>query len=130
MQDRTTIAPPQLFRRFPNDEIARQYIEGARWNGQPACPHCNNKNNIYARKGKRLGHYLCKSCRNEFTVRTGTIFERSPVGLHKWLYAIYLTVTARKGISGLQLSKDLGVTQKTAWFMQCRIREACGRGGI
>ena len=65
------------------------------------------------------------SCKKDFTVRTGTIFERSHVPLHKWLYAIYLVVTARKGISSLQLSKELGVTQKTAWFMLQRIREAC-----
>ncbi len=61
-------------------------------------------------------------------MRTGTIFERSSVPLHKWIYAIYMTVTERKGISSLQLSKQIGVTQKTAWFMQVRIREACGDG--
>jgi len=61
-----------------------------------------------------------------FTVRTGTIFERSHVPLHKWIYAMYLLVTSRKGISSLQLSKEIGVTQKSAWFMLQRLREACG----
>ena len=59
-------------------------------------------------------------------MRTGTIFERSHVPLHKWVYAMYLLVTARKGISSLQLAKEIGVTQKTAWFMLHRLREACG----
>jgi ISXO2-like transposase domain len=62
----------------------------------------------------------------DFTIRTGTIFERSHVPLHKWLYAMYLLVTARKGISSLQLAKEIGVTQKSAWFMLHRLREACG----
>ena len=56
----------------------------------------------------------------------GTVFERSKVPLHKWLYAMYLLVTARKGISSLQLAKEIGVTQKTAWFILHRLREACG----
>ena len=64
----------------------------------------------------------------DFTIRTGTIFERSHIPLHKWLYAMYLLVTARKGISSLQLAKEIGVTQKSAWFMLQRLREACGSG--
>ena len=79
---------------------------------------------------KRTGYFRCRHCKLEFTVRTGTIFERSHVPLHKWLYAVYLVVTARKGISSMQLSKELSVTQSTAWFMLQRIREACeGDGG-
>jgi transposase-like protein len=61
----------------------------------------------------------------DFTVRTATIFERSHVPLHKWVYAMYLVVTARKGISSMQMAKEIGVTQKTAWFMLGRLREAC-----
>ena len=96
------------------------------------CPHCGCDSRISARKGKRTGYYRCGECKEEFTVRTKTIFERSHVPLNKWLYAMYLTVTARKGISSLQLSKQIGVTQKTAWFMQQRLREACGKddGGM
>lgn len=59
-------------------------------------------------------------------MRTGTIFERSHVPLHKWIYAMYLLVTARKGISSLQLAKEIGITQKSAWFVLHRLREACG----
>ena len=72
------------------------------------------------------GYFRCLSCKTDFTVRAGTIFERSHVPLDKWIFAMYLMATSRKGISSLQLSKELGVTQKTAWFMLQRIREACG----
>ena len=128
MQDNITISLIELFERFPNAESARLYIEKNRWNGKPACPFCGCDHQITARHGKREGVYRCRSCGEEFTVRTGTIFERSHVPLHKWLVAIYLTVTDRKGISSLALSKKISVTQKTAWFMQVRIREACGNG--
>jgi len=112
---------------IPDAEAARLYLEARRWNGQPdACPLCGGTERISARRGKRIGYYRCGDCRGEFTVRTGTIFERSHVPLHKWIYAMHLIVTARKGVSSLQLSKEIGVTQKTAWFMLGRIREACG----
>src|SRR6185503_13294401 len=87
------------------------------------CPVCRLGDRITVRAG---GFYRCNACKEDFTVRTGTIFERSHVPLHKWLYAMYLLITARKGISSLQLSKELGITQKSAWFLLQRIREACG----
>ena len=125
MQDNVTISTFELFQKYPDSESARLYFEERRWNGTVMCPHCSSVD-IYARKGKRTGFFRCNDCKEEFTVRTGTIFERSHVPLNKWLYAMYLTVTARKGISSLQLSKQIGVTQKTAWFMLQRLREACG----
>jgi hypothetical protein len=78
---------------------------------------------ITARVG---GFYRCNQCKEDFAVRTGTIFEKSHVPLHKWVYAMYLLVTARKGISSMQLAKEIGVTQKSAWFVLHRLREACG----
>jgi transposase-like protein len=81
-------------------------------------------NRIGTRKG---GFYRCHACKLDFTVRTGTIFERSHVPLNKWLYAMYLLVTSRKGISSLQLAKEIGITQKSAWFVLQRLREACGK---
>ncbi|MDE0000874.1 MAG: IS1595 family transposase [Rhodospirillaceae bacterium] len=129
MNDGVTISTMQLFSLFPNAEVARLYLEARRWNGTPACPSCGSTDRISARGGKRKGYYRCGSCNDgEFTVRTGTIFERSHVPLHKWVYAMYLLVTARKGVSSLQLSKEIGVTQKTAWFMLGRLREALGSG--
>jgi hypothetical protein len=75
---------------------------------------------------RKPGYYRCLACNFDFTIRANTIFERSKVPLHKWLYSMYLLVTARKGISSLQLAKEIGVTQKTAWFILGRLREACG----
>ena len=124
--DRVTISTFQLFEMYPDAESARVYLEKRRWNGKPICSHCGCNGRITTRKGKRVGYYFCGDCKKEFTVRTDTIFERSHVPLHKWIYAVYLVVTARKGISSVQMSKEIGVTQKTAWFMLGRLREACG----
>jgi transposase-like protein len=111
---------------FPDEESARIYIELKRWSGNPVCPKCGAVKQQYKqRRDGKEGYYLCFDCKLVYTVRTGTIFERSHVPLNKWLFAIYLVVTARKGVSSLQLSKEIGVTQKTAWFMLHRIREAC-----
>ncbi|MFJ5429882.1 IS1595 family transposase [Pectobacterium actinidiae] len=119
-----TISAFEFIARFPDDVTARKYIEQKRWNGKPCCPKCGAIERIQKRKVD--GYYRCLACKFDFTVRTGTIFERSHIPLHKWLFAIYLVVTARKGISSLQLSKELGITQKSAWFMLQRIRSAFG----
>lgn len=123
--NRSTISTFQLFEMFPDQESARGYLEGRRWPDGVDCPHCGGQK-ITARKGSRVGYYRCRDCKEEFTVRTGTIFERSHVKLHKWIYAMYILVTARKSVSSMQLAKEIGVTQKTAWFMLGRLREACG----
>ena len=120
---KTTISTFELFEMFPDADTAREYMEKRRWPDGPVCPSCGEKERIYD-KGK--GFYRCNADLLVFTVRTGTIFERSKLGLHKWLYAMYLFVTARKGISSVQLAKQIGTTQKSAWFMLQRIREACG----
>lgn len=120
---KSTISTFELFEMFPDQDSAREYLESRLWPDGPACPVCGLGERITARKD---GYYRCNQCKEDFTVRTGTIFERSHVPLHKWLYAMYLLVTARKGISSLQLAKEIGVTQKTAWFMLHRLREACG----
>ena len=121
---KSAISTFQLFALFPDQESARKYFESRLWPAGPVCPVCGLGERITARKG---GYYRCNQCDEDFTVRTGTVMERSHVPLHKWLYAMYLLVTARKGISSLQLSKEIGVTQKTAWFLLHRIREACGK---
>lgn len=121
---RSTISTFQLFERFPDAESARVYLEGRLWPNGVTCPTCKAGERITTRKG---GYYRCNACHLDFTIRTGTIFERSHIPLHKWLYAI-LRVTARKGISSMQLAKETRVTQKSAWFMLHRLREACGSG--
>jgi len=123
MKDNITVSTFQLFQMFPDQESARKYLEGRLWPKGVKCPCCGLSEHITARKN---GYYRCNQCKEDFTVRTGTIFERSHVPLHKWLYAMYLLVTARKGISSLQLSKEIGITQKSAWFVLHRLREACG----
>lgn len=120
---KSTISTFELFQMFPDNESARVYFEAARWPDGPVCPACGEAKRIYVKGG---GYYRCNADLSVFTVRTGTIFERSKVPLHKWLYAMYLLVTARKGISSLQLAKQIGVSQPTAWFVLARLREACG----
>jgi transposase-like protein/DNA-binding transcriptional regulator YiaG len=122
-QWKITISTFQLFEMFPNQESARKYLESKLWPDGVKCPVCGNGDRVTA---KKQGFYRCNPCKEDFTVRTGTIFERSHIPLHKWLYAMYLLVTTRKGISSLQLCKEIGITQKSAWFMLHRLREACG----
>lgn len=119
-----TLSTYEFLKKFPNEKSARAYLELRRWNGNAICPCCGSVERIQTRKVE--GYYRCLPCKSDFTVRTGTIFERSHVALDKWLYTMYLMTTSRKGISSLQLSKEIGVTQKTAWFMLQRLREACG----
>jgi transposase-like protein len=120
---KSTISTFQLFAKFPDQESARIYLESILWPDGPTCSICQSRERITARKG---GYYRCLACNDDFTVRTGTIFGRSHVPLHKWLYAIYLLVTSRKGISSLQLAKEIGIRQASAWFVLQRLREACG----
>jgi transposase-like protein len=118
----TAISVYELFHMFPDAESARLYIERKRWADGVVCPHCGSMS-ISAIPSKP-GRYHCSDCRKQFSVRTGTIFENSKIPLHQWMFALYYIVTDRKGLSSMQLSKELGVTQKTAWFMEHRIRNA------
>ena len=120
--DKVTISAYQFFKQFPNERSAIEFIEELRWPLIVICPHCTSGRTT---RQKDYRYHQCKDCRKKFTVRTGTIFERSHIPLDKWLYAMYLLQTARKGISSLQLSKELGITQKATWFMLHRLREAC-----
>lgn len=122
---KSTISTYQLFKMFPDNRTAQLHLESVRWNGWVVCPEYQSRN-IYSRTGSRAGYHDCRDCKLSFTVRTGTVFERSHVPLNKWIFAIYLLMTSRKGISSLQLAKEIGVTQKTAWFILHRLRVACG----
>jgi transposase-like protein len=116
--------------RFNDDEAARQHLEALRWPNGPECPHCGGTERNSALNGEshRPGLYFCGDCRQQFTVTVGTVFERSKVALHKWVYATHLMCASKKGISSKQLERMLGVTYKTAWFMTHRIREAMTNG--
>ena len=111
---------------FHDDEAARIHLEAQRWPHGPYCPHCGEVEAITRLQGAstKPGVCICRSCRTKFTVTVGTIFERSHVGLAKWMLAFRLMASSKKGVSAHQLHRSLGVTYKTAWFMAHRIREA------
>lgn len=113
----------EFFARFPNEVAAVDFFEKRRWKNGISCPHCASKSVAKIVSGKPMP-YRCRDCRKHFSVRTGTVLAESKLALHKWLMAIYMLHTARKGVSSVQMSKELGVTQKTAWFLNHRIRAA------
>jgi transposase-like protein len=118
--------PKPLPTRFTDATAAREHLEGLLWPNGSACPHCMSVNDATKLKGKstRPGVYWCNACQKPFSVTVGTVYERSKVPLHTWLYATHLLCSSKKGISSQQLGRMLGVTVKTAWFMSHRIREA------
>jgi transposase-like protein len=107
---------------FPDEKSCREHLENIRWNGTPVCIHCGSTKKIYRINDGKL--FKCADCKKQFTVRLGTIFEDSALPLQKWFMAIYLVMAHKKGISSVQLGKDIQVTQKTAWFVLHRIRYA------
>ena len=128
---------------FHNEEAAFAELESILWPHGPECPHCGNKERIYALKGvrskpskkspegvERHGLKKCGACKKQFTVRVGTIFEDSHAPLHKWLQAVHLMCSSKKGISSHQLHRTLEVQYNTAWFMSHRIREAMRSGSL
>jgi transposase-like protein len=109
-----------------NEAAAIAWVEARVWPNGPVCPHCGGFDRIGKMGGKatRIGLWKCYQCRKQFTVKVGTVFEDSHVPMNLWLQAMYLLCSSKKGISSNQLSRTLGVTLKTAWFMSHRIREA------
>jgi transposase-like protein len=126
---------------FHDEEAAYAFLEARVWPNGPVCPHCGGVERISKMQGKstRIGVYKCYQCRKQLTVKVGTVFESSHVPLNVWLQAVALLTSSKKGFSSNQLSRILGVTLKTAWFMSHRIREAMrddvgsllgGNGGV
>jgi len=114
----------ELLAKFPNEESARLYFEERRWGtSDKYCPHCGSYSVVGCKDLKPMP-YRCKDCRKHFSVRTGSVLEESRLPLLTWLMAIYMLTTARKGIPSTQMAKELGITQKSAWFLAQRIREA------
>lgn len=119
----------ELLKEFSTEHKSIQWLEKIRWDKKPVCPHCGGIENISKYKSKKHA-YWHKDCRKAFTVKTDTIMHSSKIPTQKWVVAIYTMLTARKGISSLQLSKELGITQKSSWFMLQRIRQACQQGSF
>lgn len=119
----------QLSKHFNNELTCALYLEEQRWGGKPLCPHCGSEH--HSRTKTRFKHpelatykdFRCKACDKKYTTLTGTIYESSKINLSIWFQALYLITAHKKGISSLQLASDLGVTQKTGWFLLHRIRE-------
>ena len=117
---------------FHDEVAAYKFLEARIWPTGIVCPHCGGTDRISKMQGKstRIGVYKCYQCRMQFSVKVGTVFEASHVKLHIWLQAVALLSSSKKGISSNQLSRTLGVTLKTAWFMSHRIREAMRDGKL
>ncbi len=119
-----------MSRMFSDESAAREFLEAKRWPNGPVCPHCGcteiyklTAHKLTSKRPMRPGVHKCKSCRKQFTVRVGTIFEESKLPLRKWLMAIHLMTSSKKGVSSHQLARELDCTVKTAWFLSHRIRE-------
>jgi transposase-like protein len=119
-------------KHFHDEDAAYAFLEARIWSNGPACPHCQGTERISKMAGNstRRGIYKCYSCRKQFRVTVGTVFEASHVKLHLWLQTVALLTSSKKGISSNQLHRTLGVTLKTAWFMSHRIREAMRDGAF
>jgi transposase-like protein len=115
--------------RYTNEAAAREHLERLRWPDGPFCPHCGSYEATRLEgKKHRKGLIQCNDCREQYTVTVGTVFERSKVPLHKWLFVNHLLVSSKKGISAHQIHRMIGVTYKTAWFMCHRLRTAMAPG--
>ena len=129
--NRKGVTLAQLFRRFPDDESARRWFEESRWPDGPYCPHCGSFNVQSGIKHPTMTH-RCRECPNRrmFTLKTGTVMQGSPLGYQTWAIAIYLMTTNLKSVSSMKLHRDLGITQKSAWFLAHRLREAYRETGV
>ena len=116
----TTLA--EVFRVFPDDAAAEKWFAGIRWPDQLGCPKCGSVNVQDECKHKTMP-YRCCDCAKKFSVRTGTVMEKSKLGYQTWAIAIYLLNTSLKGVASTKLARDLGITQKSAWYLAHRIRE-------
>ena len=124
---REGISLMELFEMFPDEETAEQWFEDCRWGSEVECPHCNSIN-VKERKSRKPQPYWCRDCRKTFSVRVGTHMENSRIPFRKWTIGIYLYSTSFKGVSSMKLHRDLKITQKSAWFMLHRLREAANEG--
>ena len=113
-----------IFSLYPDQEACIEHLEAVRWGDEAHCPHCGSAEVARKAERHRIGRWNCRDCKSSFNVLSGTIFEKTKVELQKWFLAVGLVVNAKKSLSSYQLARDLELNQKTAWYMQQRIRAA------
>ena len=131
-KERSTALPTTLIEAieyFSDLDVATEFVAKLRWPDGATCPDCGGRNHSYITT-RRLWKCKNKTCRRQFSVKVGTIFEDSPIPLNKWLAAIWEVANDKNGISSHELGRKIGVTQKTAWFMTHRIRLAIQAGSF
>ena len=109
-----------FFKQFPDEDSCRKYLEKRRWGNTPTCPHCGNAQKIYRYENGKT--FKCAHCKKQFKVTTSTIYENSNIPLQKWVLTFYLISLSKKGINSIELSKTIGVTQKSAWYLLHKVR--------
>ncbi len=125
---RKGISLVKLFRKFPSDAVAEEWFVKRRWGKEPVCPYCGTRN-VQTGTGHKTMPYRCreKGCSKWFSVRSRTVMQSSDIRYQAWAVAIYLFATSLKGVSGMKLHRDLDITQRSAWHLSHRIREAWNR---
>lgn len=117
----------QAIRHFSDEQVCIDTVASLRWPDGPSCPACEHKDHYYLKTQKR---WKCKECGRQFSVKLGTIFEDSPLGLDKWLCALWMLVNCKNGVSSHEIGRALEITQKSAWFMLQRLRLALQSGSL
>jgi transposase-like protein len=117
----------QAIRYFSDEQVCIDTVATLRWPAGPVCPKCGNSQHYYLATQKR---WKCKKCSKQFSVKVGTIFEDSPISLDKWLTALWMLVNCKNGISSYEVARDLGITQKSAWFVLHRLRLALQNNSV
>jgi transposase-like protein len=118
----------QAIRYFGDEQVCIDTVASLRWaDGKPTCPACGKQDHYYLKTQKR---WKCKECYKQFSVKVGTIFEDSPISLDKWLAGLWMLVNCKNGISSYEIARDLGISQKAAWFMLHRLRRALQKGSL
>jgi transposase-like protein len=117
----------EAIRYFTDESTCIRVVAEMRWPNGPACPSCGHMQHYWLETQKR---WKCKECWKQFSVKLGTIFEDSPIGLDKWLIALWMLVNCKNGVSSYEISRDLGITQKSAWFVLQRLRLALQSGSL
>lgn len=119
---RAGISVADFMGMFPDDRAAERWFEYAIWGEHPRCPRCGCTRTSGTRH-RSMPHY-CSGCHKRFSVRIGTVMERTRIGYRKWAIAVYLVATSLRGVSSMKLHRDLGITQQSAWFLAQRLRES------